>query len=91
MRPHCIESPATYFYNIATDTWTRGPDMSRTRRGHTCNLVTHVDGTRDIVIIGGYGDMECPNGNPELDIIHLDSNTSVTGNNGSLLQKSVDN
>ena len=64
--------------------------MSRARDSHTCNLVTHIDGTRDIVVGGWEG--SC--GLQDVDIIHLDSNTEVldSGNNDSLLlQKSVNN
>ena len=81
----------TYFYNINTDIWTRGPDMSRARRDHTCNLVTHIDGTRDIVIVGGAGDSSCSWGNTNVDIIHLDSNSQAhrSGKNDSLHCKSL--
>ena len=82
----------TYFYNINTNTWTRGPDMSRARTRHTCNLVTHIDGTRDIVVVGGQGDpSSCNLGNHDVDIIHLDSNSQAhrSGNDDSLAQNSV--
>ena len=82
----------TYFYNINTDTWTRGPDMSRARAFHTCNLVTHNDGTRDIVVVGGLGDpSSCNLGNRDVDIIHLDSNSQAhrSGKNDSLHCKSL--
>ena len=68
--------------------------MSRARWYHTCNLVTHVDGTRDIVIMGGRGDdSSCPWANQDVDIIPLDSDSQVlrSGNDDSLLQKSIDN
>ena len=68
--------------------------MSQARIRHSCNLVTHFDGTRDIVIVGGQGDSSCSWGNGDIDIIHLDSNTEDldSGNNDSLLlQKSVNN
>ena len=78
---------------MASESWTRGPDMSRARRHHTCNLITHVDGTQDIVIIGGSGDSSCWGGNNVVDIVHLDrynSQAHSLGNNASYLQKSVD-
>ena len=68
--------------------------MSRGRWHHTCNLVTHSDGTRDIVIVGGQGDNSCKYGNKDVEIVHLDSNTEDldSGNNYSLLlQKSLNN
>ena len=66
--------------------------MSRARTRHTCNLVTHIDGTRDIVVVGGLGDpSSCSNGNRDVDIIHLDSNSQAhrSGNDDSLAQNSV--
>ena len=82
----------TYFYDMASESWTRGPDMSRARYYHTCNLVTHEDGTQDIVIIGGAGDSRCSYGNKHVDIVHLGDNNQALdiGNNDSCLQKSVD-
>merc|ERR1711974_393563 len=44
----------TYFYNMEKDTWTRGPYLRIGKFEHTCKLVTHDDGTRDVVIMGGY-------------------------------------
>ena len=77
---------------MASESWTRGPDMSRARYLHTCNLVTHVDGTQDIVIIGGNGGSSCYYGNKNVDIVHLGDNSQAhrLGNNDSYLQKSVD-
>ena len=80
----------TYFFDMASKSWTRGPDMSRARHAHTCNLVTHVDGTQDIVIIGGMGDGSCTWGNNIVDIVHLNDQGHSLGNNDSYLQKSVD-
>merc|ERR1712039_651037 len=60
---------------METDTWTRGPDLRRGKHHHTCNLVTHVDGTRDIVVMGGYATtLGYLN---EVEIVHLDSNSLV--------------
>ena len=57
---------------------TPGPQMSRARYLHTCNVVTHVDGTRDIVIIGGDGPgRNCPYGDKVVDIIHLHGNSQA--------------
>ena len=66
----------TYFYNMETNQWTRGPTMSMGRQSHSCDLVTHVDGTRDIVIVGGSS-------TNTVEIIHLDSNSQThrSGNN----------
>ena len=66
----------TEFYNMETETWTKGPDMSRSRRFHTCNLVTHIDRTSDIVIIGGENDDTCNRDNV-VDIIHLGCDTQT--------------
>ena len=66
----------TYFYNMETNSWTNGPAMVMTRHTHTCDLVTHVDGTRDIVIVGGRG-TTCSRGTNNVEIIHLDSNSQT--------------
>ena len=68
------------------DTWTRGPDMSWSRYFHTCNLVTHENGTQDIIVIGGrvnggrINGNNCPNGNTIVDVIHLNSQPPSLGN-----------
>ena len=69
----------TYFYNMETNQWTSGPTMSMRRRYHTCDLVTHEDGTRDIVIVGGLNSAYTNT----VEIIHLDSNSQThrSGNN----------
>ena len=66
----------TYFYNMETNSWTNGPTMEMTRSYHTCDLVTHADGTRDIVIVGGQG-TTCSLGTNNVEIIHLDSNSQT--------------
>ena len=79
---------ATYFYNMDTNTWNRGPDLSQSRAHHTCNLINHKNGTRDIVIVGGRG-TGCTAGTNTVDIIHLDSNWQAlrSGNTNSQLTK----
>ena len=45
----------TYFYDLDTDTWTKGPDMTVHRSYHTCNVITDCDGNQKVVVVAGVG------------------------------------
>ena len=64
----------TYYLNVDTKTWTRGPDLSLGRFGLSCNLITEP--YLGVVIIGGehHGDMF-----DRVDILNLETNEISTG------------
>ena len=69
----------TYTLNLNTEKWTRGPELSLPKGYHSCSLVTHPDGVKDIVVAGGYARGTSCYYQNEVDIINLDSNTRRSG------------
>ena len=78
------EQALTYFFNLNTNSWVRGPDLTERKQYHTCSLVTQPDGTRDVVVVGGYRaysdryQSDCYY-QRSVDIINLDTNTKQRG------------
>ena len=71
----------TYFLNLKTNQWTRGPDLNNAKIHLTCSLVTHGDGTKEIVAVGGsnqVGSVGCELLN-EVEIINPATNTKRFG------------
>ena len=68
----------TFFYNLDSNNWPRGPYMNQAKRYHTCSLVTQPDGSQDIVIVGGslYSSCEYQN---DVDIVKLATNKIIPG------------
>ena len=77
------EQDYSYFFNLNTNAWARGPGLAEQKRYHTCSLVTQPDGTRDVVVVGGYR-TSIPNIDcyyqRSVDIINLGTNTKQAGN-----------
>ena len=75
------EHAVTYFFNLNTSSWLRGPYLAERKQYHTCSLVTQPDGTRDVVVVGGYRyyqGSKCYH-QRSVDIINLDTNTKQAG------------
>lgn len=71
----------TFFLNLNNNQWTQGPDLSNAADLPSCSLITNSDGSKEVVVVGGY------NGNPgatcgrlnTVDIIDPVTNTKRSG------------
>ena len=67
----------TYLFNNNSDTWTRGPNMRRGKKFHTCSLATQKDGKSVVVIVGGYeGSCQYQN---DVEVLDLETNNIHSG------------
>ena len=65
---HCIISLSSPGKN-----WTFGPRMNVARFSHTCNLIQRMEGSKEIIVVGGYD--EHYNGLDSVEIYSLDNQT----------------
>ena len=50
-----VATKATFFYDMATDTWTEGPDMLEQRAHHRCEVFMNpATNSMNIILMGGY-------------------------------------
>ena len=62
----------TYFLDLNTKEWTRGPNITRCRHYHSCNLIRNdTSGNREVVVVGGWDKEEYAI--REVEIIDLDT------------------
>ncbi len=47
-------SKIVYFYNMESGEYTQGPDMEVERYFHSCGILTASDGSKKLVVAGGY-------------------------------------
>jgi hypothetical protein len=47
-------SQKSYFYHLATKTWTDGPLMIAQRAEHGCSFISGKDGKPTAIVVGGY-------------------------------------
>ena len=77
------EQSLSFFFDLNTSSWYRGPVLTEAKKEHTCSLVTQPDGTRDIVVVGGFRSTTSSNrcyNQRSVDIINLGTNTKQRGN-----------
>ena len=81
-RDRSYDQSYSYFFNLTSSSWLRGPSLAQGKKHHTCSLVTQPDGTRDIVVVGGHyyynSNSRCYY-QQSVDIINLDTNTKQPG------------
>lgn len=73
--PHYTVLSKTYYLNLDTNTWTRGPDLSQARKGLSCSLMTEP--FLGVVMIGG--EKQGGGAVDTVDILNLETNEMATG------------
>lgn len=49
-----VPNSNVWIYNMATDTWTQKTSITLARRAPTCGLVVRDDGSKEVVVAGGF-------------------------------------
>ena len=65
----------TWYVNLNSKKWIRGPDLSQGRSDLTCSLITKP--SKQIVIVGGF--TKDNNLSKRMDVIDLNKNSAVRG------------
>ena len=67
-----IATKATFFYDMTSETWTRGPDMIERRAHHSCEVFMNpATNNLNIVLMGGY-DYETQTTLEQTELLDLD-------------------